>query len=473
MMISTAEAAFGSNFNLMKAPGLDKTAEFIIALDGPTGNYNFHDAAGSGHSNLAELFWLSNEYNNPGVTSARLYAMDKYNWGAGLSNWGENVVNVLFYDTSIKAQEVNLDLDHYFGDTEAVVMRASYTDGQSAYVAYHAGETNCNHSHTDDGTYVIDMMGERWVSNLPGDSYSLPGYFGGGRWDIYRLRAEGHNTLVINPDRTPGQDLSSVTHVEKLESKPRGAISTMDMSTAYPGATNSVRRGFMLGDDRKSVTVRDEIDLKVKSEVYSFIHTLANIQIVDKNTVILEKSGKKVKVQIATNAASAEILDMDPKPLPTSPVVAGQDANNGYRKLAIHFNESGKIYVQLKFTPMTDAAADKAMEVLPMDEWTIPDGEVQPVPAVDMIYADGAPISNFDPTAGSYLIKVPYGQDKIPAITADTQEGTSVEIHNAADFNDSSTVKVFWDNNPDNYRIYMVSYMVIPKLDDVNGRRCV
>ena len=32
------------------------------------------------------------------------------------------------------------------------------------------------------------------------DDYNLPGYFGKRRWNYYRLRAEGHNTLTIDDE---------------------------------------------------------------------------------------------------------------------------------------------------------------------------------------------------------------------------------------------------------------------------------
>ena len=123
----------------------------------------------------------------------------------------------------------------------------------------------------DIGSFVVDMAGERFISDVGGENYSASGgYFTTNRYYFYASRPEGHNLYIINPEEDNldylGQDIATVKS-ELLVSKPKGAIGVMDLSDAYKTWTNSAKRGFMLGDDRRSVTVRDEIELKGEYQI--------------------------------------------------------------------------------------------------------------------------------------------------------------------------------------------------------------
>ena len=116
-------------------------------------------------------------------------------------------LDLLWYEpagTSPKA--AGLPLDKYFRGAEVAVMRSDWENPQALFVGFKAGDNKANHSHLDLGSFVFDAAGARWAMDLGADDYNLPGYFGKQRWDYYRLRAEGQNTLVINPGPGPDQD---------------------------------------------------------------------------------------------------------------------------------------------------------------------------------------------------------------------------------------------------------------------------
>ena len=63
--------------------------------------------------------------------------------------------------------------------------------------------------------------------------------------------------------------------------------------------------------------MRDEIKLKEQSELYWFMHTQADITIVDDHTALLFEDGKQLKVQFITNAEEAQLSVMEAEKLPS------------------------------------------------------------------------------------------------------------------------------------------------------------
>ena len=68
----------------------------------------------------------------------------------------------------------------------------------------------------------------------------------------------------------------------------------MDLTNAYDLRAQSVRRGFMLTDDRQSVVIRDEYELNTgDNTLYWFMHMQnADVEIKDSNTAEITVDGK-------------------------------------------------------------------------------------------------------------------------------------------------------------------------------------
>jgi len=212
---------------------------------------------------------------------------------------------------------------------------------------------------------VFDMAGERWAIDLGPDSYSLPSYNGAKRYNYYRTRAEGHNTLVINPDASSGQKANTFAPASEPVDTGKVVYSVTDLTDAYADNATMVQRGFMLTDNRTNIVIRDEISLKAKSDVYWFMHTDALIELTDSETAVLTKNGKSITMKLQSNAADAAFSVMDAAPLATSPQYDGQNPNDGIRKLAVIAGGSGKVYFQIT------ASADRAYSFAdtPISEW--------------------------------------------------------------------------------------------------------
>lgn len=461
--VTTLNSTFGTEFNITAAPGLSTTGNFVLGGDGTTAMNNYHDA-GESHQSHPCLFWLSTRFNQPGLTNVRLHAMEQF-------GYTPSIFDMLWYDTSIKGTDFYFDKDIYMRDSEFVAMRGSWTDNDATYLSYHSGSNDVNHGHIDSGTFVVDMLGERWAMDLGGEDYGLNGYFGDNRYKYYRTRPEGHNVYVINPDANAGQIQKSFCSVEKLESKTRGAYSITDLTPAYADYVNKARRGYKLADDRRSVIVRDEIDFKKdKNEFYWFMHTKADVEIVDNKTAILTLNGKQVKAMIDTDLPDYELKVMDAVPLETSPQFEAQNKNAGVRKLTVYSkNTSNSNYVQIKLIAMTDPCISAPAENVSLDSWTIEDGDMLEIPTVDMLYKNGEEFENFNPTTTGYSYTVPFNVSTPPTITAKSNDKTDIRIEQSQSFDTPTKVVVSLKENPLYTRTYTISTKQLPYLEDVNG----
>ena len=145
-------------------------------------------------------------------------------------------------------------------------------------------------------------MGVRWAEELGPGPYDAPNYFlntpAGGRWKNYSKRAEGQNTLVINPSMTL-DDQYVLAESEFIHFEPRdgGGFCTLDMTDAYRmnGATD-VTRSFELYNNRSSLKITDTVKCLIRSDIYWFMHTKADIKVSeDGKTAILTIGDKQLK----------------------------------------------------------------------------------------------------------------------------------------------------------------------------------
>jgi hypothetical protein len=261
-------------------------------------------------------------------------------------------------------------LDAYFRRAEVVTMRQAWNDPMATFAAFKAGSNAVNHSHLDIGSFGLQALGERWAIDLGGDDYNLPGYFNmTQRWTYYRTRAEGHNTIVINPDGRPDQNINADTKITNFSSQVQSAFGIADLSAAYPGQT--VKRGLQLLDNRHNVLVQDEIKTANPATVWWFMHTKAAIVVDTSGTsAILSLGDKRLWARII-GLNGAKFVVVDAKPSPTSPHPNGQNVNARFRKLSIQLANVTEARITVLFVPL-EAGQNPPTQlpvVKPLEQW--------------------------------------------------------------------------------------------------------
>ncbi len=314
--------------------------------------FNFGDAY---ETNLlsAVFSWVGNNYGAADIVSMRSEYLTKYPSET-------SVLDLLWYKPTESKNIAPLPLD--FGEVGATnaAFRSDWTE-ESLYGAIHFGKNDVCHGHADNGSFIIEHGGKRFVSDLGSDEYNVKNYR-----RVYRYRAEGHNTIVINPNEDCGQDNACECYIERFVKEGEGgSFAVCDISSAYPG--RQVLRGMMMTKARDAIVICDEMTLDSDDTYYWFAHTKADVAICDDGaSAILTIDGVRLWVGVLSGArlevGAADYL------LPGM-VQEGQLDNSKYSRLYIR--GKGSVRLTVAFMPLADGkdVPDNIPEVKSISEW--------------------------------------------------------------------------------------------------------
>lgn len=347
-LLAAMQTALGTDCGLSKLPGFDRAGDFRFYFVGPTGlTFNYADANDRAGA-VAEMFWLARRFDQP------LYA-----WHARQYAGEGNAFNLLWFDPRGEAPKTaNLPLDRVFRGVDVAFLRSAWQDDDAIFVGFKGGDNKANHSHLDLGTFVLDALGQRWALDLGRDDYNLPAYFGEKRFTYYRLKTEGHNTLVID-GRNQVQDAKA--DIIAFGSHPDRAFAVADLTAAYQPAADRVHRGIaLLG--RKHVLIQDEIDAPEPITPVWAMHTRAKIDL----------AGGTANLTLGSVHLQARILSPETGEFEvvSAEMPAPQNPNEGVRKLMVRCPRgSGSAIIAILLTPYRDAPPELEHEVDLLSNW--------------------------------------------------------------------------------------------------------
>jgi hypothetical protein len=360
-MLAALDSALGTDFGLSQIEGFAKAADFPIHVTGPIGRtFNSADA-GDGGSGGPHVLWLATRFDRPDFAAFRIARVR-----------GRPGALDLLYGAHWLAGPLEKrpppPLAKHFRAAEIVTMRSAWDDAEATFVACKGGDNRVNHGHLDLGTFVLDALGERWAFDPGGDDYNLPGYFGSHRWDYYRLRAEGHNTLVIAPDARPDQSVRAKARITRFSDQPGRSFAIIDLDEAYAGRASAAQRGILLTG--RNVLVQDEVKTKeAPAEVWWFMHTGAEVKC-DGATATLTQNGRHLTATLLSpEGATFDVLPAEP--LATSPHPKRQQVKHtstkGAQKVAIHLRSATSPRIAVLLSPGDEPATQ--FRITPLADW--------------------------------------------------------------------------------------------------------
>jgi len=445
-------SAVGTDFGIKDYEGMNKTGYYLISNGSASDlEFNYGDASDDSDAvSSPSLLWLARLYNQPELAG---YRMEKEHIEPG--SWHD----LVYYRADLATDDYRnvMKKDNVFGGMTSVgTLRSTYDNTNGMSVQFKGGMGKENHSDLDAGTFVLDAGGERWIKDLGSESYDKPYLFSGFkdismRWMYYRKRAEGHNTLVVNPRfdgiRYSDQNIGVGADITDFESEDSGAYAIIDLSKKYDDVL-SARRGYALIEDRSTIIVQDEVKSDEPIELYTFYHTKAEIELSnDKKTAILSQNGKKLKVTLAS-PSNAEFKIMAPESVIPELKNDGGSDRSAYKKLGVHVMDSTDTTISVVFRSVYDGVAEPELpELKALDMWYA--YLQQKTAQLDLMSVDGVPVDNFSSDNRTYTIEM----NGIAEVSAEASDDSKVTVVQATEENKTAVVCVENDSGVSNYTV--------------------
>jgi Heparinase II/III-like protein len=362
LLFSGLATSLGNDFGFSKKPGMAETGLFPIYCEGTSRRmFNFSDSKDA----RIYPFWMAGlamAYQNP------MYAWYSQN------HFGSHVLDFLWFDANADRSDLSaLPLSRRFRGTELAIFRGSWTDSNASYLAFKAGGLTNEHTHLDAGSFVFDALGIRWAMDLGPDEYDLPGYFidfqdSSRRYEYYRIRAQGQNTLTLKPGMGPDQERSAISGL--VEYDPNQMRALADLTPAYASVASQVMRGITLVEG-KSALIQDEIRLQDPGDIWWRMHTEAAVTIAaDGQMALLESQGKQLWVKLVRAPAGARFKSQPALPIPGTPRPSGQNPNPSITVLAIEIKQSASASIAIWMVPLAPGES-APLKAPPLDTLTL------------------------------------------------------------------------------------------------------
>ena len=342
-MLASLESALGTDFGLAGIDGFKKSGDYQIYMSGGRRmSFDFGDC-GRVALSAPQHLWMGRKY---GIPHYSLFRHNALRTGEPGGLW-----DLLWHDPAVLDAEISeLPADRHFRGAECATMRDSWMSETGFIAALQGGANHWTHRHYDLGSFILEAGGVRWIIDSGKESETYQQHRNHTkRTDFYRVRAEGHNTLVIDPNAGPGQGPDAMVAFDAFVSEPDRASAKLDLTKAYGEKVKSVSRTFELVRG-KSFTVADEITCRKPSDIWSYFHTEADVALsADKRRATLKQDGQSILVELLS-PEGAEFQVLPAEPGPASPKPEKQASNKGRRKLAIHLSATKSANIKVVFT---------------------------------------------------------------------------------------------------------------------------
>ena len=361
LAMSALESALGEDFGWSKNTGFSKTGDFILCLTAPSGiPFNFGDA-GESLLNAPQLLYLGWRFKKP-IYSTYVKELGLF-----------HPMNLLWYYLQ-EEKASDLATSRIFRSTCAPALGFSVTilrshwgkslfhDKSVRYLACVSSSPSVkiSHAHADQGSFVLEMKGVRFISDLGSEweSYSIPPK--APRSAYYRINAFGHNTITIDEKDYEKYLAGSVVRFEENDSY---AFVILNLTGCYSKVIYKWFRGLKLFKDRGAVLVEDELYFRdsLAHKVVWAVHTRAQAIPSEGRQIQLTKNSEKIFVKILEPREASFVATPA-----TPPSDLTQNPNKGVSKLVISLPEvRSKVKISVVF--LEDEKVD--VPVIPLADW--------------------------------------------------------------------------------------------------------
>ena len=245
---------------ISKHPGFLESGNYIAQVHGTSGTvYNYGDSNPGPPRPDLSIAWMARANRSSAIRDFVLTAFH---------NIDDKKTNsflplAAFWIPTEGDVETTRLANHFLGDgTSPIAIHRTGSAKDELYLGIKAGKAGVNHGHMDEGSFVLDFLGQRWASDLGSQNYHSLEKIGirlfgrsqdSDRWTVFRLNNLSHNTLTYN-----GQ-LHRVDGYANIVS-PAPGRTEVDLTSALglPKGASAIR-DFKFDAESKTVTVTDSI----------------------------------------------------------------------------------------------------------------------------------------------------------------------------------------------------------------------
>ena len=269
ILISMLEEIFGHSAKLDSTPGMDKTAEYMLFMDGVTGAFGYADGGATNHHSKTAMWWFANHNNDASIVANELRLLKD------VATYRDGSECRLLFSLPLIINRMNLDFDspeHHDkdlwygkGEQPIVMVHTGWNwDEGDHYLGIKAGVPDGSHCHMDVGSFVYEAQGQRWSTDLGKYNYAdmevefrKLGGAGSGQtsllWDVLRLNNLGHSTISINAfdgsfnkRYASDHNFSGIGTITQVIENANELGATIDMSQPLKGQVASASRTIKL-----------------------------------------------------------------------------------------------------------------------------------------------------------------------------------------------------------------------------------
>jgi hypothetical protein len=302
LVAAALESSLGSDFGVTSAPGFLATADYFLHVTGPSGEFfNYADAESrNGIAPSPAQYFLAARRHDSSLLFTENGLLRRALAGPPSGSTALGRFYPLLFVWADELGEVPAPTATYYvgrGDNPVALFRASW-DRDASFVGVKGGSPSVNHGHMDVGSFVIDMKGVRFASDLGMQDYTplqerglslWSAAQGSDRWRIFRLGASSHNLVTVD-----GQP--QVANARADFAKTTDGAAVLDLSRVYARQVASAWRGVRLEPDGR-VRVQDEITVTAPRTVRWAMVTYADVR-PDGPAAVLTRDGRSVTMRV-------------------------------------------------------------------------------------------------------------------------------------------------------------------------------
>ena len=304
------EDCLGTDFGLSNSEGFNKALRYrAFTINGAGLYYNYADC--NTRATVSPGAWYCAwKFSDPSMLSweVNMLSKDKY--------VGNRVLFLAIASAYRLGKFTCIEpTEHVFraeGEVPVAVLRRGWGE-EDAYLGIKGGSAKASHAHMDQGSFVFDAEGVRWVAEYPHEAYEnyrrMLTKVGAGsslfnfsqeswRWKLFAYSPRQHSTLTIQDELL---DVSGFARILDAGENDGTLSASVDLSEVYFGKLkNYTRTVSIAGDDRLVVTDQFDVgedDLNLR---WSFV-SMATPSITPEG-ILLNYKGKK-RMFLAEGAA--------------------------------------------------------------------------------------------------------------------------------------------------------------------------